>query len=460
MDYVKLLEEILSSEFINAIRFFKKAEFTFSQKEEAEKVLFGALEIIESKGGIHVVTAKRLLRNFDNFIGSFNVQQYWSGLKVREEKTATNTAQIILQEKEEQNACQIRSNILEENIQLLRKRSASQEVDSGDQSKKRKRLTKNMSGQKVESFSGLITDFEFHGLSDDQENFENNEENEYNFDLPNNQEGVEYDEEVKNLLDESEIRLPEFSAILTDFKTYQHEKKNILSENGIMDLSPCSEFVLLHLEETKYVTLIKKVFEPIDKIFPDEADEFLINFFSEKLSEQQWEDKIESLMEVNPKQNKFIIKLKRLIIETLPIFFDSYKLMSDNPLKNKDMTEEEYMNTYIHPILKKSLIRFSDIRYVPGSKAIKASTYRKTVMNQKGSADRADGISYTSNQQSSYEISVTEGSRPYVTEKNKDTCDFIQNSRAAKDMINFAVTQEVLHKRPLPSGFRTFMVQV
>ncbi|CAG8807356.1 1725_t:CDS:2, partial [Racocetra persica] len=205
----------------------------------------------------------------------------------------------------------------------------------------------------------------------------NNEES----DLFNNQEGgVEYDTEVRNLLNESETCSQELSTILAAFRTYQHEAKNILSENEIMDLRPSSEFVLLCLKEVEYDLLIEKVFEPIDKIFPKEADDFLIDFFSEKLSEQQWEDKIESLMEDNAGQNKFIIKLKRLIIETLPIFFDSYKLMSDNPLKNKEMTEEEYMNTYINPILKNALTRFSDIRYVPGGKAIKASTYRKTMM--------------------------------------------------------------------------------
>ncbi|CAG8720907.1 10008_t:CDS:2, partial [Cetraspora pellucida] len=284
----------------------------------------------------------------------------------------------------------------------------------------------------------------------DIEENKNNEES----DLFNNQGvGVEYDTEVRNLLNESETCSQELSTILAAFRTYQHEAKNILSENEIMDLRPSSEFVLLYLKETEYDLLIEKVFEPIDKIFPKEADDFLIDFFSEvtylvrasladcksytiKLGEQQWEDKIESLMEDNSGQNNF----------------DSYKLMSDNPLKNKEMTEEEYMNTYINPILKNALIR--------GGKAIKASTYRKTVMNQKGSADRADGIAYTSNQQNSYEISVTEGSRPYVTEKNKEICDFIQNARAAKDMINFVVTQEVLHKRPLPAYFRTFMFQV
>ncbi|CAB4410938.1 unnamed protein product [Rhizophagus irregularis] len=69
------------------------------------------------------------------------------------------------------------------------------------------------------------------------------------------------------------------------------------------------------------------------------------------------------------------------MLETLPTFFDAYKLMSENPLKDP-------------------------------------SAYRKTIMNQ-------------------------DGSRPYVTETNKETSDYIQNARAAKDMINYAVTQEV-----------------
>ncbi|CAJ0647025.1 11086_t:CDS:2 [Entrophospora sp. SA101] len=179
---------------------------------------------------------------------------------------------------------------------------------------------------------------------------------------------VEYDIKIRKLLDKSTY-LEEFSTILPNFNTYQCEVKNILSENAIIDLSPSSEFVLMYLEETKYD------------------------------SEQQWEDKVESLMEATPKQNKFIIKLKRLIIETLPIFLDSYKFMSENPLKNKEMNEEEYMNMYVHPVLKRALSHFSDIRYVLGNKAIKASVYRKNIMNQKGNADRADGMAYTLNQQ-------------------------------------------------------------
>ncbi|CAG8639151.1 7142_t:CDS:2, partial [Ambispora gerdemannii] len=136
-DYVKVLEGILSSGNISAIRFFKKAEFTFSQKEEAEKTLFKTLKIVISKDDIHAITAKRLINNFDKFISTFSVQQYWNSLNVRIEKTITSTAQIILQEKEEQNACQIRCNMLEKNIKsLTRKRSDVNDFEEKRTSKK------------------------------------------------------------------------------------------------------------------------------------------------------------------------------------------------------------------------------------------------------------------------------------------------------------------------------------
>ncbi|CAB5183097.1 unnamed protein product [Rhizophagus irregularis] len=144
-------------------------------------------------------------------------------------------------------------------------------------------------------------------------------------------------------------------------------------------------------------------------MFPEEAHEFLTNFFSEviviqtlfigildfialpssylqKLNEDQWKEKLESLMEVKGNSKK-----------TLPIFFDAYKLIC---------------------------IMFNFIVLCRGNKAIKASAYRKSVMNQNGNMDRADDIAYTLNQQNSYEISATEG-RPYVIETNKKTNDFI-----------------------------------
>ncbi|CAG8801534.1 20691_t:CDS:2, partial [Gigaspora rosea] len=127
--------------------------------------------------------------------------------------------------------------------------------------------------------------------------------------------------------------------------------------------------------------------------------------------------------------------------------FDAFSLLHDNPLKNHNMLEEEYMNTYIHPILRKALRRFADIRYVP-----------KQIIKQEGNADRSDGIAYT-NTEKQYEICITEGSRPYVTDNTKEISDFVQNARAGKDLINYTVVSEVKLKRAPPSEFKAYMVQ-
>jgi hypothetical protein len=40
-------------------------------------------------------------------------------------------------------------------------------------------------------------------------------------------------------------------------------------------------------------------------------------------------------------------------------------MQSDNPLKNRSLSEDEYMAIYIHPMLKKALARFANINYRP-----------------------------------------------------------------------------------------------
>jgi len=59
------------------------------------------------------------------------------------------------------------------------------------------------------------------------------------------------------------------------------------------------------------------------------------------------------------------VALQNSIDFLISVSFDAYAWPYDNPLKNHDMLEDEFMNTYIHPVLKKALHRFSGIRYVP-----------------------------------------------------------------------------------------------
>ncbi|CAJ0889043.1 5338_t:CDS:10 [Entrophospora sp. SA101] len=124
----QVLKKILltKSTNFNATTFYKKADFPYSLKKQAEEALFNALRSIESENGQGAIIAQRLLAHFNDIVNSPIVLRFWDSVRVREEKNSTQTAQVILQEKEEQNACQIRTNLLDERIQVLaRKRDNS-----------------------------------------------------------------------------------------------------------------------------------------------------------------------------------------------------------------------------------------------------------------------------------------------------------------------------------------------
>ncbi|RIB11818.1 hypothetical protein C2G38_74684 [Gigaspora rosea] len=122
--------------------------------------------------------------------------------------------------------------------------------------------------------------------------------------------------QVKNLL--NELCSSENMKNLVDcFQKYCNESINELNRNEIMDLTPSSEFVLKYTDEDDYMQVLKETFESVDKLFPESAIEFLNEFFSETYTLQQWDNKIESLLE--PEGDPFLKKLKRLLFETLPI---------------------------------------------------------------------------------------------------------------------------------------------
>ncbi|CAG8651113.1 1013_t:CDS:2, partial [Ambispora gerdemannii] len=249
---------------------------------------------------------------------------------------------------------------------------------------------------------------------------------------------------VKNLLNELQQCSEKMASLVRSFQVYCDDSVNELIRNEIMDLTPSSEFVLRYTDEDDYMQVLKEIFEPVEKLFPESAIEFLEEFFSENCTHQQWDNRLENLLE--PEEDPFLRKLKRFLFETLPA------------LQNHNMLEDEFMNTYIHPVLKKALWRFSDIRYIPGNQAIRASAYRKSIMKQKGNADRSDGIAYTTTEKP-YEICIVEGSRPYVVDHTKEMSDYVQNARAGKDIINHTVVSEVKLKRAPPLQFKSYMVQ-
>ena len=126
------------------------------------------------------------------------------------------------------------------------------------------------------------------------------------------------------------------------FQKYCTESVNELTKNEIMDLTPSSEFVLRYTDEDDYMQVLKETFESVDKLFPESAIKFLNEFFQrycfilssgnlslclsitsslfiswQTCTHEQWDDKLESLLE--PEEDHFLKKLKRLLFETLPI---------------------------------------------------------------------------------------------------------------------------------------------
>ncbi|CAG8742589.1 4683_t:CDS:2, partial [Funneliformis caledonium] len=96
----------------------------------AEETLLETLKIVEMEDCVYSATAKRLIGHFNEMINSFDAQKFWDSLNVREEKSKTQTAQVILQEKEEQNACQVRIGALDANIQKLTRKRQGEELPS------------------------------------------------------------------------------------------------------------------------------------------------------------------------------------------------------------------------------------------------------------------------------------------------------------------------------------------
>ncbi|CAG8789424.1 490_t:CDS:2, partial [Gigaspora rosea] len=150
----------------------------------------------------------------------------------------------------------------------------------------------------------------------------------------------------------------------------------------------------------------------LNKLRSSEKMKHLVECFRKYCNEsncthEQWNDKLESLLE--PEEDQMLKKLKRLLFEMLPIFFDAFSLLYDNPLKNHNILEEEYINIYIYFVLKKAL----------RNKAVQASTYRKLVMRQEECAYRSDGLAY---------ITTEKQYIDYVINGTKEMSNFVQNA--------------------------------
>ncbi|RHZ47141.1 hypothetical protein Glove_590g3 [Diversispora epigaea] len=177
MAYVELLKEIIFDENFTVVKFYKKIDFPFVQKTKAEEVLYKALETIASENN---VKARKLLVNFNELINSTSVKTYWNGVYIRDERNKTQCIKNILKEKEDQEACQIKSNVLDEHIiesnLLLKRKRSFEKLDSEPlRSPKNKALDDNNDKKKLVPSIGHAESISFTYESDSDYPWEQND---------------------------------------------------------------------------------------------------------------------------------------------------------------------------------------------------------------------------------------------------------------------------------------------
>ncbi|CAB4376347.1 unnamed protein product [Rhizophagus irregularis] len=104
----------------------------FSQKDQAKECLREALKILASKDDECSRKAKNLLGNFDNYTNSYSVEDFWNGLKVREERGKTRADKLLLEEKKEQHLCLIDSNVITEHNQSSNRLTLESSLESSE----------------------------------------------------------------------------------------------------------------------------------------------------------------------------------------------------------------------------------------------------------------------------------------------------------------------------------------
>ncbi|CAB4391079.1 unnamed protein product [Rhizophagus irregularis] len=255
---------------------FARPKLSVDTIEDFKDELYAILQRYNDKVNVHANARKKVKKLLDNFNSSFSsveMRKFVYELEYHEEVRVNVTSAYTVELLKDQRENQERINQLRRNTKHILEYLADVAYEEAESS----------SGKQTRQGNDFASESELL-----QDHYENNSNELFGqSDLRNSQEeSVEYDvEAIRNLLNESETYSQEMNKISSSFRTYQHETRNILSENGIMDLSPTSEFVLLYTEETDNDKLIKEVFESIDNIFPEKAHEFLTNFFLEKLNE-------------------------------------------------------------------------------------------------------------------------------------------------------------------------------
>nr|CAG8458736.1 11477_t:CDS:2 [Entrophospora candida] len=139
------------------------------------------------------------------------------------------------------------------------------------------------------------------------------------------------------------------------------EHSKFYNDDVVVNLNPKSSFF-----KQLSIDLIEEYNEELDimteNLIPENLHNFLVKFFSERLSEDEWLIKIDDLICSN-KNDKLMVTISRVIWCTLPQFIKAFFLGPFNPLLNITSIERPHLNSFVHICLESTLWNVACVSY-------------------------------------------------------------------------------------------------
>ncbi|RIA90668.1 hypothetical protein C1645_769362 [Glomus cerebriforme] len=248
-----------------------------------------------------------------------------------------------------------------------------------------------------------------------------------NENLPNNKEDKDIDEEGK--LNEA------ITDILGNIIECSETAEKICSvytekypDGDLIDLRPGSPFLRM-LPKSIAKSYLAEMDAITESLIPDDVHHFLVTFFSQSISDAEWQNKVDDLRTPDD-NNPLMPAIVRILRRTLPqlyvvilihffsfcsnyFFFLSnsikaFSLGPQNPLLNITTIEQAHLNAFVHPCLDSALWNISKIHY----------QYGEIPSRNHVNKNRADGAGFMTNADK-FQLVYVEGSRPVAKQEKE-----------------------------------------
>ncbi|KAJ3175489.1 hypothetical protein HDU87_006152 [Geranomyces variabilis] len=180
-------------------------------------------------------------------------------------------------------------------------------------------------------------------------------------------------------------------------------------------------------------------------LVPNEVHVFLDQFFGalKKKKADEWERALE---DTRDQSSPMLTNVLGMVKQILPAFCRAFT-REDNPLKNCQSLETDYLQTYIHPIFREACHRFGKTVWQSGEISTKYFVDRQ----------KADGVAIVPSRDN-FPVAYFEGAKP-VSRHSKRTADMEKTMQNVVSIQYHTIKELLSSRRRVPAMLQTFGAQ-